>query len=62
MSVQPEKIVTFAIAVFLMKRLFPNDVKTLGKLREMSAKIKAGAKSLAEKNKEKTTEESDKKE
>lgn len=58
----PEKIVTFAIAVFLMKRLFPNDEKTLGRLREMSAKIKAGAKSLAEKNKEKTTEESDKKE
>ena len=52
----PEKIVTLAIAVFLMKRLFPNDEKTLGKLREMSAKLKAGAKSLAEKKKSQKTD------
>ena len=47
----PEKIVTFAIAIFLMKRLFPNDEKTLGKLKEMSAKVKSKAKSYIEKKK-----------
>ena len=47
----PEKIVTFAIAIFLMKRLFPNDEKTLGRLKEMRAKIKTKAKSYVEKKK-----------
>jgi hypothetical protein len=37
----PEKIVTFAIAMWLMKVLFPNDTKTLGVLRETYAKLKA---------------------
>lgn len=41
LPVSPEKLVTIAIAMFLLKRLFPEDEKTLGKLREMKEKIKA---------------------
>jgi hypothetical protein len=37
----PEKIITIAIAMWLMKVLFPNDTKTLGVLKEMYAKLKA---------------------
>ena len=58
----PEKIVTFAIAVFLMKRLFPNDEKTLGRLKEMRAKIKTKAKSYVEKKKKDREESEDKEE
>ena len=49
----PEKIVTLAIAMFLLKRLFPNDEKTLGVLREMKDKIKAKAHQVVEKHKSK---------
>ena len=31
----PEKIVTFTIAIFLLKWLFPNDRKTLAVMREL---------------------------
>lgn len=41
LPISPEKIVTVAIAMWLMKVLFPNDTKTLGVLREMHAKLKA---------------------
>lgn len=34
----PEKIVTFAIALWLLKLLFPNDKKTLGVLKELKEK------------------------
>lgn len=34
----PEKIATTAIAVFLLKKLFPNDTKTLGVLTELYRK------------------------
>ena len=37
----PEKIITVAIAIFLLKRLFPNDTKTLAVLLDMQKKIKA---------------------
>ena len=36
----PEKIVTVAIAIFLLKRLFPGDTKTLAVLMDMQKKIK----------------------
>ena len=36
----PEKIITVAIAIFLLKVLFPDDTKTLGRLYEMKEKIK----------------------
>ena len=41
LPISPEKIITVAIAMWLMKVLFPNDTKTLGVLREMHAKLKA---------------------
>ena len=40
LPISPEKIVTIAIAMWLMKVLFPDDTKTLGVLREMYAKLK----------------------
>lgn len=40
LPISPEKIVTVAIAMFLLRLLFPNDQKTLGVLREMYAKAK----------------------
>lgn len=36
----PEKILSVAIAILLLRKLFPNDEKTLGVLREMMAKAK----------------------
>lgn len=36
----PEKIATVAIAIFLLRRLFPGDKKTLGVLRQMKAKVR----------------------
>lgn len=41
LPVSPEKIVTVAIAMWLLKVLFPNDEKTLGVLKNMYAAIKA---------------------
>lgn len=40
LPISPEKIVTFAIAIFLLKRLFPNDQKTLAVLRKLRAKAR----------------------
>ncbi len=40
----PEKIVTVAIAILLLRFIFPKDEKTLGTLREMSAQVKAKVK------------------
>ena len=37
----PEKIVTFAIAMWLMKVLFPHDTKTLGVLKDTYTKLKS---------------------
>lgn len=45
----PEKIVTLAIAMFLLKRLFPNDKKTLGILKDLHAKLKVKKKEHDEK-------------
>ena len=41
LPISPEKIVTVAIAMWLLKVLFPNDEKTLGVLKNMYAKVKA---------------------
>ena len=40
LPISPEKIVTIAIAMVLLRFLFPNDQKTLGTLKELSAKVK----------------------
>lgn len=40
LPVSPEKIVTIAIAIALLKKLFPNDQKTLVILKELHHKLK----------------------
>ena len=49
----PEKIITVIIAIFLLKKLFPNDRKTLERLYKMKESVKAAAKSYKSKRKEK---------
>lgn len=45
LPVSPEKIVTFAIAILLLRWLFPKDEKTLGVLISLRDKIKSRKKS-----------------
>ena len=40
LPVSPEKLVTFAIAITLLRWLFPNDQKTLGILKQAYAELK----------------------
>lgn len=40
LPVSPEKLVTFAIAITLLRWLFPNDTKTLGILKQAYADLK----------------------
>lgn len=40
LPISPEKIVTVAISMALLRFLFPNDKKTLGVLKDMYAKLK----------------------
>jgi len=52
LPISPEKLATVAIAIFLLKKLFPEDKKTLGVLQEMHAKVKASIKSKREKERD----------
>lgn len=45
----PEKLLTVAIAIFLLRWLFPDDQKTLAVLIEMKEKVKAAVKKRKEK-------------
>ena len=47
----PEKILTFAISIFLLKLLFPKDEKTLGVLKSMHARYLEKIKNLKAKRK-----------
>ncbi len=40
LPVSPEKLVTFAIAILLLKKLFPNDEKTLAVLKRFRQKAR----------------------
>ena len=40
LPISPEKLVTLAIAIILLKFLFPNDKKTLGVLQDLHKKAK----------------------
>lgn len=40
LPVSPEKLATAAIAIALLRRLFPDDQRTLGVLREFHANVK----------------------
>ena len=53
LPISPEKIVTIAIAMFLLKKLFPGDKKTLGVLQQMYASAKAALQLRREKRKAK---------
>lgn len=49
LPISPEKIVTFAIAIALLRLLFPNDQKTLAVLRRFHEKAKAAIRGRREK-------------
>ncbi len=49
LPISPEKIVTVAIAIVLLRLLFPNDKKTLGKLRALRDKFRMEHKKRADK-------------
>ncbi|MBR3978272.1 MAG: hypothetical protein IKJ94_01450 [Oscillospiraceae bacterium] len=53
LPVSPEKIVTVAIAIALLRFLFPRDEKTLAVLRNMYQKAKAAIKRRKEKKAQK---------
>lgn len=57
LPISPEKIVTVAIAMWLMRVLFPNDQKTLGVLKESYAKLKAAVAVKKAQRQEKNSEE-----
>lgn len=60
LPLSPEKLVTFAIAIVLLRRLFPDDQKTLAVLKELHAKAKKAFR-LKKKDREETkNDESDK--
>ena len=57
LPISPEKLVTVAIAMFLLRWLFPNDERTLGVLKEMYALLREkvlSRKKRKKKNKENT--------
>lgn len=56
LPVSPEKIVTVAIAIALLRLLFPNDQKTLAVLRELREKARAKKKKRSD-EKERTRQE-----
>ena len=51
LPISPEKIVTVAIAIGLLRWLFPNDQKTLAVLIDMKNKLKVAVKKRKEKKK-----------
>jgi len=52
----PEKILTVIIAIFLLRKLFPNDEKTLKILIDLFEKVKAAEREAREKWKKKRAE------
>ncbi len=40
LPISPEKLVTFAIAIVILKKMFPNDEKTLAVLKRLKQKAK----------------------
>ncbi len=53
LPVSPEKLATIAIAIALLRFLFPKDEKTLAVLREMHQKVKNAVKKRKEKKQNK---------
>jgi len=50
LPISPEKIVTFAVAIALLRWIFPNDQKTLAVLRAFYNKAKNAVKSRSKKS------------
>ena len=61
LPVSPEKIVTFAIAITLLRWLFPDDQKTLGLLKRTYAELKQALRLKKEQRKEKKQSRCDEK-
>ena len=61
LPISPEKIVTFAISIVLLRWLFPNDEKTLGVLKQTYADLKRALRLKKEQRKEKKQGSSDEK-
>lgn len=59
LPLSPEKLVTFAIAIVLLRWIFPNDQKTLAVLKELHAKAKKAFKLKKKDNKENENDKSD---
>ena len=53
LPVSPEKIVTLAISIVLLRFFFPNDQKTLAVLKDMRSNVKAEVAKLKRKRQEK---------
>ena len=53
LPVSPEKIITIAITITLLRLLFPKDEKTLGKMKEMKEKVIEKTKEMMKKINEK---------
>ena len=60
LPISPEKIVTVAIAIFLLKWLFPNDQKTLAVLKAMHERLKVAVKHQKEKRLERKRQRQEK--
>lgn len=60
LPVSPEKIVTFAIAIALLRFIFPNDQKTLAVLKDLFNKSKKAIKRKKAKKKQIADSDSDK--
>ena len=56
LPISPEKIVTVAIAMALLRFLFPNDQKTLGVLKNMYAKLKEAVRLKKEEKQKQSSE------
>ncbi len=53
LPISPEKVVTVAIAIWMLQRLFPDDQKTLAVLKRFRLKAKATIEKKVEDHKEK---------
>lgn len=60
LPISPEKILTFTIAIFLLRWLFPNDKNSLGVLRDLLKKAKNVIKSKKKSNSNSDKQDSDK--
>jgi hypothetical protein len=56
LPVSPEKIVTFAITIALLRWLFPNDQKTLAVMKDSYARLKAAISRKRQERKQKKKE------